>query len=108
MLVGLALAQYKGRRVAAALLALMLVHNTVYLWTKKRAQFEERAEPTNRLIDLSRRTPGAIWVQCFPLPAIVATEAVHLANGRSPDSLLWSAPAAQEQRAVTFCYSVHH
>jgi hypothetical protein len=108
MLVGLALAQYKGRRVAAALLALMLVHNTVYLWTKKRAQFAERAQPTDRLIDLSRRTPGAIWVQCFPLPPIVATEAVRLAAGRSAASLVWTAAAAREQRAATFCYSGHH
>jgi hypothetical protein len=86
----------------------MLVHNTVYLWTKKRAQFVERAEPTNRLIDLSRRTPGAIWVECFPLPAIVATESVRLAAGRSPASLMWSAAAAREQGAATFCYSGHH
>ena len=105
MLVGLALAQYKGRQVAAALLALMLVHNTVYLWTKKRAQFEQRAAPTSQLIDLARRTPGAIWVQCFPLPPIVATEAVRLAAGRSPASLVWSAAAAREQKAATFCYS---
>jgi len=107
MLVGLALVQIKGRRVAAALLALMLVHNTVYLWTKKRAQFVERAAPTDRLIDFAHRTPGPIWVQCFPLPAIVAGEAVRLA-GRSPASLVWSAAAAREQNAATFCYSDHH
>jgi hypothetical protein len=108
MLVGLALAQYQGRRVATAVLALMLVHNTVYLWTKKRAQFVERAAPTDGLIDLARRTPGAIWMQCFPLPPIVAAEAVRLANGRSPDSLVWSAAAAREQNAATYCYSDNH
>ena len=108
MLVGLALAPYQGRRVAAALLALMLVHNTAYLWTKKRAQFEQRAAPTDRLIDFARRTPGAIWVQCFPLPPIVATEAVRLAGGRSPASLVWSAAAARQQNAAPFCYSENH
>ena len=89
--------------------ALMLLHNTVYLWTKKRAQFVERAAPTDRLIDFARRTPGAIWVQCFPLPPIVAEEAVRLAAGRSPSALVWSAGAAREQqcRAILLFGQVH-
>lgn len=104
-LVGLALAKYEGRRFAAALLALMLLHNTVYLWTKKRAQFVERAAPTDQLISFARRTPGAIWVQCFPLPAFVAEETLRLATGRSPSDLVWSAGAARERSAAAFCYS---
>jgi hypothetical protein len=108
MLIGLALAQFHRRRVAAALLALMLLHNTLYLWTKKRAQFVERAAPTDALIKLARRTPGAIWVQCFPLPAIVAVEAVRLAAGRLPSTLVWSAPAAREEHAAKFCYLDNH
>jgi hypothetical protein len=105
LLVGLAMAKYEGRRVAAALLGLMLLHNTAYLWTKKRAQFVERAAPTDQLIGLARRTTGAIWVQCFPLPSIVAEEAVRLATGRSSADLVWSAGAARERPAATFCYS---
>jgi hypothetical protein len=104
-LVGLALAKYEGRRIAAALFALMLLHNTVYLWTKKHAQFVERAAPTDQLIGFARRTPGAIWVQCFPLPAIDAEEAVRLATGRSPADLVWSAGAARERSAAAFCYA---
>jgi multisubunit Na+/H+ antiporter MnhB subunit len=103
LLVGLALAKYEGRRIAAALFALMLLHNTVYLWTKKRAQFVERAAPTDQLIRFARRTPGAIWVQCFPLPPIDAEEAVRLAAGRSPSDLVWSAGAARERSAAAFC-----
>jgi hypothetical protein len=109
LLVGLALAKYlakyEARRIAAALLALMLLHNTVYLWTKKRAQFVERAAPTDQLISFARRTPGPIWMQCFPLPATVAEEAVRLATGRSPSDLVWSAGAARERSAAAFCYS---
>ena len=101
---GLALAKYEGRRIAAALFALMLLHNTAYLWTKKRAQFVERAAPTDQLIGFARRTPGAIWVQCFPLPGMVAEEAVRLGTGRSPADLVWSAAAARERSAATFCY----
>jgi hypothetical protein len=103
-LVGLALAKYEGRRIAAALFVLMLLHNTVYLWTKKRAQFVERAAPTDQLIGFARRTPGAIWVQCFPLPGMVAEEAVRLGAGRSPADLVWSAAAARERSAAAFCY----
>ena len=105
LLVGLAMAKYEGRRIAAALFALMLLHNTVYLWTKKRAQFVERAAPTDQLIRFARRTPGAIWVQCFPLAPIDAAEAVRLAAGRSPSDLVWSARAARERSAAAFCYT---
>jgi hypothetical protein len=103
LLVGLALAQFERRWIAGALLALMLLHNTAYLWTRKRAQFVERAAPTDRLIGFARRTPGAIWMQCFPLPAIVAGEALRLATGRSPSDLVWSAGAARERSATAFC-----
>jgi hypothetical protein len=105
LLVGLALAKYESHRFAAAVFALMLLHNTVYLWTKKRAQFVERAAPTEQLIHFVRRTPGAIWVQCFPLAAITAEEAVRLAAGRSPSDLVWSAGAAREREAASFCYA---
>jgi hypothetical protein len=104
LLVGLALARYQGHRIAAAIFALMLLHNTVYLWTKKRAQFLERAAPTEQLIHFARRTPGAIWVRCFPLAEITAEQAVRLATGRSPSDLVWSAGAAREHEAAAFCY----
>jgi multisubunit Na+/H+ antiporter MnhB subunit len=104
-LVGLALAKYQGRRIAAALLALMLLHNVVYLWTRKRAQFVERAAPTDQLIRFARRNPGAIWVQCFPLSAFTAGETLRLATGRSPSDLVWSAGAARQRSAAAFCYA---
>ena len=104
-MVGLALAKYQGHRIAAVVLALILLHNTVYLWTKKRGQFVERAAPTEQLIDFARRTTGPIWVQCFPLAAITAEAAVGLAAGRSPSDLLWSAGEARERKAATFCYT---
>jgi hypothetical protein len=91
--------------MAGVVLAVMLLHNTVYLWTRKRAQFVERAAPTDQLIGFARRTPGAIWVACFPLPGMVAEEAVRLATGRSPRDLVWSASAARERDAAAFCYS---
>jgi hypothetical protein len=100
LLVGLAATRITGRRFAAAVLAAILISNMGYLWTRKRAQFLERAAPTAQLIAFARRTRGPIWVHCFPLPRIVAEEAVHLSTGRSPASLVWDpAPGAAE-----FCY----
>jgi hypothetical protein len=106
-LFGLALA-YAARnwplrpRLATAVVTLMLLHNVAYLWTKKRAQFLERAAPTEQLIALARRTSGAIWVRCFPQPPLVAEEAVHLAAGRSPATLVWN--QAEAHSATVFCY----
>jgi hypothetical protein len=77
----------------------------VYLWTKKRAQFVERAAPTEQLIRFARSTPRAIWVRCFPLAGITAEQAVRLATGRSPSDLVWSAAAAREREAAEFCYT---
>ena len=104
LLVGMALALGKGRRIASLVFAVMILHNTLYLWTRKRAQFVERAAPTTQLIEFARRTPGTIWVQCFPLPGIVAEEALRLAAGRSPTDLVWAADAARERGAAAFCY----
>ena len=105
LLVGLALAHYAHRRIAAVVLCVMLVHNTAYLWTRKHRQFVERAAPTSELLDFARRTPGAIWMQCFPLPRIVAEEALRLGAARPPSDLLWNAGDARARSAAPFCYT---
>jgi hypothetical protein len=93
------------RRVLAVVFALMLAHNMIYLWTKKRAQFQERAAPTDQLIAVARRTSGPIFMQCFPLPGMVAEEAVRLAAARPPGTLFWPpAPVQDRPDAVVFCY----
>jgi hypothetical protein len=104
LLVGLALAQYANRRIAGMVLCVMLVHNTAYLWTKKHRQFVERATPTSQLLEFARRTPGPIRMQCFPLPGIVAEEAVRLGAGRSPGDLIWSASDPRAASAASFCF----
>ena len=109
-LVGLAAAHWREawphrRRLLGAVLALIVAHNTVYLWTRKRAQFQDRAAPTDQLIALARHTSAPIYVQCFPLPAMVAEEAVRLAAGRPPESLLWSQAAAGSRAGTAgFCF----
>jgi len=109
VLFGLAMARLTlqpgaARKLAAAAAVAMVVSNVGYLWMKKRAQFLERAEPTEQLIRLARGTPGPIWVQCFPRNRYIAEEAVRVAAGRSPAILIWSQTEAAERKATaTFC-----
>jgi hypothetical protein len=93
-----------ARKVAAVAALAMLVSNIAYLATKKRTQFLRRAEPTEQLIRLARRTPGPIWVECFPRSRFIAEEAVRVGAGRSPDILVWSQGEAVARKAATFCY----
>jgi hypothetical protein len=93
------------RKALPVLCAALLLHNVGYLWIKKRRQYLERAEPTERLIALARRTTGPIYVKCFPRPRPIAEEAVHLAAGKPASDVIWSAEEAQARHAeATFCY----
>ena len=108
-LAGLALARLSawkpsGPRLAAAAAAVALLANVGYLWTRKRAQFLERAAPTEQLIALARRTTGPIWVRCFPRNAYIAQTAVQLGAGRPPSILVWSEAEAIRLGATEFCY----
>jgi len=110
LLFGLAMAHWQAtgpgrRRVVGAVAALVLLHNVGYLWTKKRSQFLERAAPTGQLIALARRTPGPIFVRCFPRNAFIAEEAAHLGAGYAPSNLVWSeAEALRRHATAVFCY----
>ena len=110
MLFGLAMAWWwekarVRRRWMAAVMALVVAHNVGYLWFRKRPQFLARAAPTEQLIALARRTPGPIWVRCFPGIDYSAGEAVHMAAGYAPGNLVWTREEA-ERRHVTaiFCF----
>jgi hypothetical protein len=100
------LARWKpgGPRLAAAVAAIALLANVGYLWTRKREQFLKRAEPTEQLIALARRTPGPIWVRCFPRNRYIAETAVQLGAGRPPSTLVWSEAEAVRLQAAEFCY----
>ena len=109
MLVGLAATHWQvragaRRRAIAAVAAVVLLHNMGYLWTKKRHQFVERAEPTEELIAFAKRTPGPIWMQCFPRNHYIAEEAAHLGAGHDPSDLIWDEAEGKRRGAAAFCY----
>jgi len=91
------------RKALPLLCAALLLHNTGYLWIKKRRQYLERAEPTQELIALARRTNGPIYVRCFPRPRPIAEEAVHLGAEKPSTEIIWDAARAGGA-AATFCY----
>jgi len=105
LLVGAALSilAQTRRRVLAFAVAVLVVYNVGYLWTRKRSQFLKRAEPTEQLIELSARVKGPIYMQCFPRPRVVAEQAVWLMTERPPSELIWDARDASHA-AATFCY----
>jgi hypothetical protein len=109
MLVGLAAAHWQARAGArrgaiAAVAAVVLLHNVGYIWIKKRHQFVERAAPTEQLIAVARRTPGPIWIQCFPRNHYIAEEAIHLGGGHAASDAVWDEATAQRLHATVFCY----
>lgn len=92
------------RAVTAAVCTIALLYNAGYLWTRKRRQFLERAQPTEQLIALARRSGGPIYIACFPRARIVAEEAVRLAVGERVQ-IVWDEESARALGArVTFCY----
>jgi len=95
----------RRRGVVIAVCALMVSANVIYLWTKKRNQYLERAAPTEQLLALARRNSGPIYIQCFPRPHLVAESAIQLMTGRAASDLIWNpGEAANRHAAATFCY----
>src|SRR5215813_11287077 len=110
-LMGAAIVSMKERygknyqRMVAAVLLIILFHNVVYLWTKKRQHFLERAQPTERLLSLARSVDGPIFVKCFPLAPIHAEAAVELILNKPASALIWNEEDARKRPpAATFCF----
>jgi len=95
-----------------ALAAVIILHNCVYLWTKKRGQFLARGASTEALIHQARNTTGRIYIpcppstpwggcQCFPYGPIVASAALELETTKPVSELIWSDP---QPGAAEFCW----
>lgn len=77
------------RKFAAAIILVIVLHNVVYLWTKKRQEFLARAAPTEQLIDFARSNQGQFAVKCFPRGTLVADTAIEVGLGRPVGTIIW-------------------
>jgi hypothetical protein len=71
-------------RFRQAFVAVFLVFNVFYLWTRKDGQFEERAAPTTALLEvLEPREPGPVMIYDFayPYPSIARSTTQVLPSG---------------------------
>ncbi|MEO8131318.1 MAG: hypothetical protein ABI822_29750 [Bryobacteraceae bacterium] len=94
-----------GRAGIALLSGVMILHQCSYLWIIKQAQFEIRAQPTERLLKMAALTRSSIHVKCFPYDRSVADLALQI-RGRdtAPTALVFDTSAAIHDDGVDFCF----
>lgn len=79
----------RPKTAAAALAAVFLLHNALYLWLHKRPQFVVRAEVTEGLVRMVAEKPGGrVLLRCPLLPLYEARMAVYYRLGLDPMPLL--------------------
>lgn len=98
------LARWRRPRLAGGLLAAaFLLHNGPYLWTYKRAQFEQRAEVTEALLRMVAERPGEpVLLECPLLTAYEARMAVYYRLGMDV-SLIREEPEPGRELRVYRC-----
>lgn len=92
LLVGVAIlsvADHLKRPWTIALITVIIMHNCAYLWTKKQAQYERRAEATEDLLRAYRDNPAPIRIECFPYSRWIARYAVEIGAQRAWDESMW-------------------
>ena len=93
------------RTVVAGVALLVLLHNFSYLWIRKQRQYNERAEPTELLVENLRDRQGRVEVYCFPYGSNTADLAVTLRIGSQVQPLVapMGRPAKPVDGAVDLC-----
>jgi len=71
----------------AALIAGMLLHNSLYLWVKKLPQYRERARATQELLEYAGKHPGPVSVSCFPYGDDIIYHSLQISGGRRRDQI---------------------
>jgi hypothetical protein len=84
----LSVASHK-RSWGIALITVIIAHNCTYLWTKKQAQYEQRAEATEQLLQACRRNSAKIRIDCFPYSRWIAQYALEIGAKRDWDESMW-------------------
>jgi len=95
----------KYRKPAVALIAgVVIAHQCVYLWTKKQAQFELRARPTEELLRIAARAQSPVYVKCFPYDPSLAELALRIRGGDAVRTMLVFGEGAMHRKdAIDLC-----
>jgi hypothetical protein len=104
ILIGAAVLSVAGRKRSwgIALITVIIAHNCTYLWTKKQAQYEQRAEATEQLLQACRRNSAKIRIDCFPYSRWIAQYTVEIGAKRDWDESMWQVRSScgPEQTAI--------
>lgn len=95
----------KHRAWVWALAAVIVIHNAGYLWTKKRAQFLERAASTEALVQLARQAKGPVRVERFPYLPVVASSAVEVELGPAAPPLVFELSGEPSRGSLDYRYT---
>ncbi len=93
-----------GNAVVAGLAIFLVAQQCSYLWTKKHAQFEDRAWPTEELRRLSAATGAPVYVKCFPYDRTVAELALRIGVPDAGDMpVVFDAVSDSGEEGVDLC-----
>jgi len=92
----------RRRWLPGAVAALLIAGNCGYLWTRKHAQYLERAEPTESLIRFVKNAQGPVHIHCFPYYIQNAELAIEIGAGK-PSSTLVVDPSPGPGVTNLFC-----
>jgi 4-amino-4-deoxy-L-arabinose transferase-like glycosyltransferase len=89
--------------LTALAVAVILIHNLGYLWTKKFDQYLRRVEPTERFLRYAARTTGPVRIECAPYGYEVFRHAANIRLGWSYDQVLGPHEAPPQGEAKNYC-----
>ncbi|MFB3778664.1 MAG: hypothetical protein ACE141_13685 [Bryobacteraceae bacterium] len=88
------------------LAAVIILHNCVYLWTRKQSQFMALAAPTEQLVIFASQVEGPVYVHCFPYGFEAAERAVELRLGKQAYLMGPARPLSEiKDRTNVFCWT---
>jgi len=97
--------RFGARRWVISLLgAVVVAHHCTYLWTRKQAQYLERAAPTEALLAIAKEHGGPIYLACFPYDRSIARVTLEVIHGdRVPLILIDESMPDEASRVWNLC-----
>ena len=83
-----------GYRAVAGVAAILVAQQCSYLWIRKQAQFQVRAWPTEKLVEIAAEAKSPLRVKCFPYDKSIADTALRIRlPDAAPDTVIFAAGA---------------